>query len=126
MTRHPTFYKKIIWIVTFLLWGCGSPASQKATTSSSSPHQQKMLEQSKKLENLAYQIESQIDEIRRANEDTKQEQREKLATQMTELQNEHAALQDIFQDWKESLKVSTNETLLPVESIAPKQQSSAP
>lgn len=121
MTRHPTFYKKIIWIVTFFQWGCDSEPSDNQTSTEAALHQQKMLEQSQQLEELAFQIESQIDEVRRANDETDMMHRQQLKTQINELQQKQIALQVTFQQWKEALRVSPNTPPPPGEPIAPKK-----
>lgn len=118
MTRHPTFYKPIGWIVTFFLLGCISDPTP--TSSPTSLHQQQMLEQSKRLEELAFQIESQIDELRRSTNDTREANRQTLEAQIAELQREHAALQHTFKQWKETLTVSKDASPPPVVPIAPK------
>lgn len=120
MTRHPTFYKPIGWIVTFFLFGCDSDPHPHPTLSPAVQHQQQMLEQSRRLEELAFQIESQIDELRRSTNDTREVNRQTLETQIAELQREHAELQHTFRQWKETLKVSRDASPPPVVPIAPK------
>ena len=107
MTRFIQFYKFPTLIFLVFTMGCNGE-SKYDQVPQSTINQQELLAETEILEQLAFEIESQIDELRRANTDNRSTERDKLRSQIHQLTVQQSKVNDAFQAWKASLEIKAS------------------
>ena len=104
MTRLILFFKIMIAIVALCLpLGCGKDSPSPQITQMNK-HLHTLQIESQRLEKQALDIESQIDEIRRASTETQSEKLETLRIQFNALKTTHQTLQQEMADLRKHIQ----------------------
>jgi seryl-tRNA synthetase len=126
MTRFITIYKGIGHILCVCWLGC-SPSNPTSLPDNPAIIQQQLQLQVQEMNSLAYDIESQIDEVRRSTPEQMLQNREHLAAQIRQLTAQQQTVQQTFQNWKSTLQITGTPALpTPDEASAPPVRNESP
>ena len=115
MTRNPNNFK---YTALFILVGCNNQSSPDPNLTELSILQQESI----LLEKRALDIESKVDELRRANVDNQDQQREELERSIQQFQIDLIAFESNLSTWKHQLIVGPNNTPPSDVVVPPKDQ----
>ncbi len=109
MTHHKTYFKGN-WTIVVYLWlmtlgfatGCNNASNQPSDAVDK--HRSELYQQTQRLVQQAHQLESQIDEVRRANPDNQAIEIEQLKKQLSIIQVEQEKLNQEMEKLRQTLK----------------------